>query len=130
MTGLPLGSSTAASAGAVGYTVLLALVLGSLCAASGTVLLRLGAAGGQSLMDFLNPRLISGLTLYLLGAVLWIFAMSRAQLSLVYPFTALTFVLVMLAGQVLLGEKATPGVYGGSALIFLGIGWIAVGATR
>lgn len=114
--------------GAIGYSVLVALLLGSLCAASGTVLLRIGAAGGQSLMDFINPRLISGLFLYVLGAVLWIFAMSRAPLSLVYPFTALTFVLVMFAGLVLLGEQATPGVFGGSALILLGIAWIAVGA--
>ena len=54
--------------------------------------------------------------------------MSRAPLSLVYPFTALTFVLVMLAGILLLNEEATLAMLGGSALILAGIGWIVVGA--
>lgn len=112
----------------IGGAVLVALIAGSMCAAAGTVLLKLGSSGCVALLDFVNGRMIGGLLLYGIGSASWIYAMSRAPLSLVYPFTALTFVLVMLAGILLMKEEATLAMLGGSALILAGIGWIAVGA--
>lgn len=108
--------------------IIVALIAGSLCAAAGTFLLKLGATDSVAVQDFVNPHIMGGLSLYGLGSALWIYAMSRAPLSVVYPFTALTFVLVMLAGVLLLKEEATPAMLGGSVLILAGIGWIAVGA--
>jgi len=116
------------SSDSFGAAVFVALIAGSLCAAAGTVLLKLGASGSVAVLDFVNTRILGGLTLYGLGSASWIYAMSRAPLSVVYPFTALTFVLVMLSGILLLNEEATPAMLGGSALILAGIGWIAVGA--
>lgn len=110
--------------------VFLALLAGSLCAAGGTFLLKLGAMNGTGLMDFVNFKIFAGLALYGLGSATWIYCMSRAPLSLVYPFNALTFVLVMVSAFVLLGERPSPANVGGSLLILSGIGCIALGALR
>ena len=112
----------------VSSTVLVALLLGSFGAAGGTLLLKLGASGNTALTDYLNLRILAGLTLYALGSGLWIYGMSRAPLSLVYPFSALTFVLVMAAGLLLLGERPSPATVGGSTLILAGFCWIALGS--
>jgi undecaprenyl phosphate-alpha-L-ara4N flippase subunit ArnE len=93
-------------------------------------LLKLGAAGNASIVDFVNVRLVGGLGFYILGSALWIFAMARAPLSLVYPFTALTFVLVILASVFLLGERLTSTMIIGSGLILSGIVCFTLGAAR
>lgn len=108
--------------------VFFALLAGSLCAAGGTFLLKLGATGGSGLLDFVNFKVAAGLALYALGSGTWIYCMSRAPLSLVYPFNALTFVLVMISAFVILGERPSSANIGGSLLILSGIGWIALGA--
>ncbi len=119
----------AASAHATGLTlsVLAALIAGSLCAAAGTFLLKLGATGNFGLIAFINPRILSGLALYGLGSILWIYGMSRAPLSVVYPFNALTFVIVIASAYMFLGERVTLAGLCGSGLILTGIGCIAWG---
>ena len=109
-------------------TVLLALLLGSLCATAGAFLLKLGANGNTALLEFFNLRIVFGLALYVLGSAFWIYCMSRAPLSVVYPFNALTFVLVVMLAYVFLGERPTTAMLLGSALILSGIGCFAVGA--
>lgn len=115
---------------ALSLDVIIALILGSACAAGGTVLLKMGATGNASLVDYANVRLASGLGFYATGSALWIFAMARAPLSLVYPFNALTFVLVMTASVLLFGERPTPTMIGGSGLILSGIACLTFGAAR
>ncbi|MDN7907546.1 hypothetical protein QZM18_26010 [Burkholderia diffusa] len=46
--------------------------------------------------------------------MLWIFALSKAGLTVVYPFTALMFVLVFLAGIVFFGERVSYTQWGAS----------------
>lgn len=96
------------------------ILAGTFLAALGQVLFKLGATGRISFEDFLNGWTVSGLVCYGMGTILWIFALSRAPLTLVYPFTALTFVLVYAAGVVLLGEST-------SAKALLGIGMVLTG---
>jgi drug/metabolite transporter (DMT)-like permease len=119
---------TAASPSGLGWPVLVALVAGSLCAAGGTFLLKLGANGATALFDYFNMRVFAGFALYGIGSAAWIFAMSRAPLSVVYPFNALTFILVMAAGMAVLGERPGPAVIAGSLMILGGIGCIAIGS--
>ena len=52
----------------------------------------------------------------------------RAPLSVVYPFTALTFVMVTLSAYVFLGERPSTADIVGAVLIVSGIGSIAWGA--
>jgi drug/metabolite transporter (DMT)-like permease len=96
------------------------LLSASLSAAGGQLLFRMGAQNHTQLREFFNAPIGLGLLLYALGTALWIYALSRERLVSVYAFTALTFVLVYLAGWGLLGESV-------SARGALGIGLILGG---
>lgn len=52
-----------------------------------------------------NPLVIGGLFAYVVGAGLWLFVLSKADLSLVFPFTGLGFILTMLFGWLFLNEN-------------------------
>ncbi len=97
------------------------LVLGSFCAAAGTVLLKLGATGRTDVLSFINPKIIIGLGLYGLGAVFWIYGMSRQNLISVYPFTILSFTIVYLVGILDPGERPSRLGFAGVALILAGL---------
>jgi len=51
-----------------------------------------------------NPLVVGGLAAYMLGAALWLFVLSKADLSLVYPFVSFGFILTMLFGWLFLHE--------------------------
>ena len=69
------------------------LLVSCLLAAIGQLLFRVGAAGRTGIAEFLNPHLLAGLLSYAASTVLWVYALARAHLAVVYPFTLLTFVL-------------------------------------
>lgn len=52
-----------------------------------------------------SPLVLLGLFLYGLGALSWIAALTRLDLSVAYPFLALNFVLVALSSWLILGER-------------------------
>ena len=97
------------------------LLTGTLLAAVGQVAFKLGATGRESLMAFFNAWILLGLICYGIGVVLWIFALSKASLTLVYPFTALTFVLVYTAGVFLFGEAISWPQILGVGLVLAGL---------
>lgn len=101
------------------------LVLGSVLAAAGQVLLKFGVSGATTLAGFINLRVVAGLACYVLGTVLWLIALSRMPLSRVYPFTILTFVIVYLAAITLLGERLTASLVTGLVLVLSGLAIIA-----
>jgi drug/metabolite transporter (DMT)-like permease len=110
-------------------TLYLALTAGSFLAAGGQVLLKLGAQGRPSPIDFINPFVIGGLGLYGIGMVLWMIAFARLPMFVVYPFTLLTLGLVFAASLVVLGERPSMIVLAGWAIIGLGVAVVAVGAA-
>lgn len=67
-----------------------------------------------------NPWVIIGLAMYAGGTVFWLVALSRAELSFVYPFATLSMALIILLSWVFLGESL-------SALRVIGIVTIALG---
>ena len=97
------------------------LLLSAACAASGQVLFKIGAAGAHGLTDYVNLSVAGGLGFYGVGTLMWIFALSRAPLTAVYPYTALTFVLVYVAGALLFHEPAPPRTLVGIALVLGGL---------
>src|SRR3546814_17592795 len=52
-----------------------------------------------------SPMIILGFGLYGIGALLWLFVLGRAPLSLAYPFVGIGFILTMLAGAFWLNES-------------------------
>ena len=68
-----------------------------------------------------SPFVLGGLALYGVGTVLWLFALKQLDLSLVYPFVAISFVLVFLSGILILGEPVSVAKVAGLLLIVTGL---------
>lgn len=79
------------------------LFVSSLLAAMGQVFLKLGANQNVYTMLF-SIKLWIGLILYAVGSALWIYVLSKVSLSKVYPFAALTFILVFIFSYFFLNE--------------------------
>jgi drug/metabolite transporter (DMT)-like permease len=62
--------------------------------------------------------------------VLWLFALSRANLSFAYPFAALGYVIIVIASILFLDEHVQPVTWVGVVLIISGIVLIAQGAPN
>jgi undecaprenyl phosphate-alpha-L-ara4N flippase subunit ArnE len=105
---------------------ILSLLAGTVLAATGQVLFKIGAAGRETITSFLNAWIFAGLASYALGTMLWIYALSKIRLTVVYPFTALTFVLVYLFGILILREPAASQALVGVALILAGLFLISI----
>lgn len=97
------------------------LLVATFSAAAGQVLFKVGARGQEKLLEFLNAPIFGGLILYLLGTAIWIFVLSKEKLTDVYAFTALTFVLVYLAGVFFLQERVGLVTLAGVVLVLLGL---------
>jgi multidrug transporter EmrE-like cation transporter len=69
----------------------------------------------------LNPWVLSGCAAAFLASVFWMAVLTKFPLSYAYPFVALTFVFVVMAGGVLFGEPITVAKIAGLALIIAGI---------
>jgi undecaprenyl phosphate-alpha-L-ara4N flippase subunit ArnE len=104
----------------------LLLVIACIAAAAGQLLFRVGAQNRTQLAEFVNPAIAGGLVLYALGTLLWIYALARERLVVVYAFSALTFVLVYAGGTLLLNEAITLKGAVGVALVLTGLYLVAV----
>ena len=76
---------------------------------------------GELLKLVFQPLVFSGLILYVISTILWLLALSKTTLSFAYPFTALTFILVMLSSRIVFLETIPPLRYFGIGLIVAGI---------
>jgi len=94
--------------------VLLIILIANVTAAVGQLLLKIGM-GNVGQVDgiyfekvvqmFTNPIVIAGLVTYAVGTVFWLTALSRKDLSYVYPFFAVTIILVLLLSKFVLHEE-------------------------
>lgn len=69
----------------------------------------------------LNPYIISGIVLYGLATLLWLYILGKAELSLVYPLQSITYVLGTLIAIFIFHENV-------SLLRWLGVVTIVAGA--
>jgi drug/metabolite transporter (DMT)-like permease len=76
----------------------------------------------------MNMWIFMGLALYGAGTLLWILALSAVPLTVLYPFAALTYVLVHVLAVVLLGEHLTRRGMAGTALVLAGLFLVASGS--
>ncbi len=70
---------------------------------------------------FLDPHVLFGLIMYALSTVFWLIALSRMELSFVYPFISLTYVLVLALSYLVLKESIGLNKIAGTVLIILGL---------
>lgn len=107
--------------------IILAL-LTAVAMACGQLLFKFGAERwridslSQAVLSFIsNPFLVSAVLLYAVTILLWIYVLKVLPLSLAYPLTALSYVLVPLLCWAVLGEKVSSQTLLGSTLIIAGV---------
>lgn len=110
---------------------ILLIIFGSVFSASvGQLLFKIGMNkvgvinnfGIHSLVRiFGNIYVLIGCGFYLIGLFLWLVALSKKNLNYVYPFTILTFILVLFFSQFILNESISRYVAAGYFLIIAGI---------
>ena len=111
--------------------ILLIIISGVICAAVGQMLWKYGMNIGGDL-NFLNPYdvftrilfnpyVLLGFLMYGLSALLWLIALSKKELSYVYPFMALTFIIIPITSRLIFNEEIPFLRIIGTLIIVLGI---------
>jgi|SRR5271157_825244 len=110
--------------------VIVELIISSLLAAAGQVTWRLGLRNGGGLDSFdmgtifhvfTNWQVDLGLVLYGLSTLFWLSALSKKDLSYVYPFVAGTYILVLALSYFVLKESFGLDRVFGAALVLTGL---------
>ena len=70
--------------------------------------------------------LVLGLSIYLMGTVLWMFTVSRKEISYLYPLTSLTYVLVVAGGALVFHEPISALHWVGLMVIVAGVALMQV----
>jgi multidrug transporter EmrE-like cation transporter len=125
----------------VSLSALLLVLLSVLLSAAAQILLKLGMSspavqtalaapfGPPALLAIAtSPMVVGGLAAFGLSAVVWLFVLSKIDVSYAYPCVALGIVLTVLAGHFLLGEPISVGRIVGVAVIIAGV--VIVAAAR
>jgi len=68
-----------------------------------------------------NPYVFTGLGIYVISVVFWLFALSRVDLSFAYPFASLSYVIMLIASWRLFDENITPVRLIGTLLVGIGV---------
>lgn len=106
------------------------VISATLVGAFGPILLKKASAKRLSKLSSLatNYPLFGGVALYAVGTLLFIPALKGGDLSVLYPFIALTYIWVSLLSVKFLGEKMNKWKWAGIALIIVGVSFIGFGS--
>ncbi|HEY3067005.1 MAG TPA: EamA family transporter [Methylomirabilota bacterium] len=81
--------------------------------------------GGMVRRALSNPWLIIGVALQASFFFIYLMLLSRADVSLVLPLTAMDYIVVGILAQYLLGETLTPIRWAGIGFIVVGVGLVS-----
>ena len=81
--------------------------------------------GGMVVRAISNPWLILGVALQASFFVIYLLLLSRADVSLVLPLTAIDYIVVAVLAQYLLGESVTMVRWAGMVMIVAGVGLLS-----
>ena len=106
------------------------VILATIIGAFGPILLKKASAKRLSKIKSLvtNYHLFGGVALYAVGTILFIPALKGGDLSVLYPFVALSYIWVSFLSVRFLGEKMNKLKWLGIALIIIGVTFIGVGS--
>ncbi len=109
---------------------ILLVILATIVGAMGPILLKKASAKKLSKISTLikNYELFGGIALYATGTLLFIPALKGGEVSVLYPFVALSYVWVSLLSVRFLGEKMNKHKWIGISLIILGVSFIGIGS--
>lgn len=85
----------------------------------------------QTLMDMAtSPTLIIGIGIFGFSTLLWLFALTKADLSFAYPFLSLIYVAVLIGGALFFHEQVTLPRVVGFVVIVAGVLIVARGEQK
>jgi len=76
---------------------------------------------------FSSPMLWAGIGAYALELILWLAVLANAPLSFVFPLASLSYVGVLVASRVVLGETLSRRRIAGAVLITAGVALVYIG---
>jgi multidrug transporter EmrE-like cation transporter len=115
------------------YPVLFSILIAVTLSACAQLALKMGVAKPQmesalkqglleSLMAAVaSPLIWLGLIIYGVSVAMWLWVLSRVDLSVAYPFVGISFLVTMVFGALLLNENITPMRIFGTILIVAGV---------
>jgi uncharacterized membrane protein len=107
------------------------IMLCTIFTSAGQILFKLASQNLNSFNDiFTNYFLFLGFISYGIGSVLMIIALKYGDLSLVYPFVALSFIWVTLLSIILFNELVYLINWFGIIAIIIGVSFIGFGSSR
>jgi multidrug transporter EmrE-like cation transporter len=118
--------------------MIIAVILASMaCAVGGQLSLKRGMNRAGRVSRSAGPLdwragtgpVVLGLSFYGFSTFLWLFALSRVELSYAYPFLSLAFVAIMIGARVGLDERLRASRIAGSAFIILGVILVGMSAS-
>ena len=68
-----------------------------------------------------QPYILAGIGCYVISVVVWILALSRAEVSVAYPMLSIGYVVNAAAAWYLFGEAVTPVRFAGIGIIVIGV---------
>ena len=68
-----------------------------------------------------NPYVLLGFVMYGLSTIFWLMALSRKDLSFVYPFISLTYIVVLVLSSLVLKESIGLYKIAGTLVIMIGL---------
>ncbi len=81
----------------------------------------------QYVKILLNPFVIAGLVSFFVSMLIWLYVLSRMELSLAYPFVALNYILILFGSYFLFRETITVYKMIGVVVIIVGVYLVARG---
>lgn len=72
-----------------------------------------------------SPLLLIGIAIFGISTLLWLLALTKADLSFAYPFLSLTYIAVLIGGALLFHEQVTVVRVLGFAVIVTGVWMVA-----
>lgn len=113
-------------------TIYIAVFINVVLLVSGQILwkyelIKVGEFSKNNILQILiSSYFLLGLSLYIIATIIWLWILSRAALSRVYPMQSFAYVLGILAGNFIFHEKFGPIAWAGAILIVCGIALIGM----
>jgi uncharacterized membrane protein len=118
-----------------------AFALSSICVVGGHIAIKAGlnAAARTSHTEnvlthvlhlIIQPEVLIGLAVYMVGTLCWMLAVSQKEISFLYPLASVNYVLVALASAAFLAENLPPRRVMGIVLVVCGIAVLNRGRGR
>lgn len=84
---------------------------------------------GLALKVMLSPMIAGGIFIYGVSVLIWIWVLSRVELSVAYPFVGLSFIFTLVFGVFFLDEALNTAKIIGTLMIIVGCIFVAQSAS-